>query len=185
MFRRFLRHKIIRDKDLLLTFPKPPLFPRLLPRTSVGNVCHCIEYHERQDWNLGDSSLISTIPELAGSGSLAAEPEATPQMLWLRPWGFPTVSPSHPSVSPHHGIRRITVEFGEKSQFRHSSRISTDKGGMSKVFWACKVSKNDIYGTVIYRREPTAIFSARPSLPRAGHPRWGEDGRFVIQQDVA
>src|SRR5208283_901983 len=38
MFRRFLRHKIIRDKDLLLTFPKPPLFPRLLPRTSVGNV---------------------------------------------------------------------------------------------------------------------------------------------------
>src|SRR5208337_1498510 len=38
MFRRFLRHKIIRDKDLLLTFSKPPLFPRLLPRTSVGNV---------------------------------------------------------------------------------------------------------------------------------------------------
>ncbi|MGZ3380456.1 MAG: DUF433 domain-containing protein [Isosphaeraceae bacterium] len=38
MFRRFLRHKIIRDKDLLLTFPKPPIFPRLLPGTSVGNV---------------------------------------------------------------------------------------------------------------------------------------------------
>ena len=61
-------------------------------------------------------SLNSTIPELPGSGWLAAEPEATPQMLWLRPWGFPTVSPSHP-VFPHHGIQRITVEFSEKSRF--------------------------------------------------------------------
>ena len=34
----------------------------------------------------------------------------------LRPWGFPTVSPSHPSLFPHHGIRRITVEFSEDSQ---------------------------------------------------------------------
>ncbi len=32
----------------------------------------------------------------------------------LRPWGFPTVSPSHPSAFPHHGIQRITVEFSEK-----------------------------------------------------------------------
>ena len=31
-------------------------------------------------------------------------------------WGFPTVSPSHPSVFPHHGIQRITVEFSEESQ---------------------------------------------------------------------
>jgi hypothetical protein len=45
-----------------------------------------------------------------------AEPEATPQTHRLRPWGFPTVSPSHPSVFPHHGIQRITVEFSEKSQ---------------------------------------------------------------------
>src|SRR5271157_50079 len=47
-----------------------------------------------------------------------------------------------------------------------------------------KVSKNDIYGTVIYRREPTAIFSAGPYPLRARHPRWGEDGRFVSQQGV-
>ena len=32
-------------------------------------------------------------------------------MLWLRPWGFPTVSPSHPNVLPHHDIRQISVEF--------------------------------------------------------------------------
>src|SRR5271157_484232 len=38
MFRRFLRHKVIRDKGLLLIFPKPPLFPRLLLGTFVGNV---------------------------------------------------------------------------------------------------------------------------------------------------
>ena len=65
---------------------------------------------------LGDSSLNSTIPELPGSGWLAAEPEATPQTHRLRPWSFPTVSPSHPSVFPHHGIQRITVEFSEKSR---------------------------------------------------------------------
>src|SRR5208282_885164 len=47
-----------------------------------------------------DSSLVSTIPELPGFGWLAAEPEATPQTHRLRPWGFPTVSPSHPSVLP-------------------------------------------------------------------------------------
>ena len=58
-----------------------------------------------------DSSLNSTIPELPGTGWLAAEPEATPQTHRLRPRGFPTVSPSHPSVFPHHGIQRITVEF--------------------------------------------------------------------------
>ncbi len=63
-----------------------------------------------------DSALISTIPELPGSGWLAAEPEATPQTHRLRPWGFPTVSPSHPSVFPHHGTQRITVEFSEKSR---------------------------------------------------------------------
>jgi len=62
-----------------------------------------------------DSSLNSTIQELPGSGWLAAEPEATSQTHRLRPWDFPTVSPSHPSVFPHHGIQRITVEFSEKS----------------------------------------------------------------------
>src|SRR5271157_4325653 len=52
---------------------------------------------------------------MASGGWLAAEPEATPQTHRLRPWGFPTVSPSRPSVFPHHGIQRITVEFSEKS----------------------------------------------------------------------
>ncbi len=30
--------------------------------------------------------------------------------------GLPSVSPSHPSVFPHHGIQRITVELSEKSR---------------------------------------------------------------------
>ena len=47
----------------------------------------------------------------------------TPQTHRLRPWGFPTVSPSHPSVFPHHGIQRITVEFSEKSQFPSQSIV--------------------------------------------------------------
>ena len=38
----------------------------------------------------------------------------------LRPWGFPTVSPSHPSVFPHHGIQQITVEFSEESRLHLS-----------------------------------------------------------------
>jgi hypothetical protein len=38
MFRRFLLHKAIGDKGLLLILPKPPLFPRLLLGTFVGNV---------------------------------------------------------------------------------------------------------------------------------------------------
>jgi hypothetical protein len=46
------------------------------------------------EWLLGDSSLNSTIPELPGSGWLAAEPEATPQTHRLRPWGFPTCHPT-------------------------------------------------------------------------------------------
>ena len=66
---------------------------------------------------LRDSSLNSTIPELPGSGWLAAEPEATPQTHRLRPWGFPQVSPSYPSVFSPHGIQRITVEFSENSHY--------------------------------------------------------------------
>jgi len=69
------------------------------------------------DWIFGDSSRNSTIQEVPGSGWLEAEPEATPQTHRLRPWGFPTVSPSHPSVFSHHGIQPITVEFSEKSRF--------------------------------------------------------------------
>ena len=69
------------------------------------------------DWIFGDSSRNSTIQEVPGSGWLAAEPVATPQTHRLRPWGFPTVSPSHPSVFSHHGIQPITVEFSEKSRF--------------------------------------------------------------------
>ena len=42
MFRRFLLHKAIGDKGLLLILPKPPLFPRLLLGTFVGNVFYRI-----------------------------------------------------------------------------------------------------------------------------------------------
>src|SRR5271157_5652147 len=38
MFRRFRLHKAIGDKGLLLILPKPPLCPRLLLGTFVGNV---------------------------------------------------------------------------------------------------------------------------------------------------
>jgi len=33
-----------------------------------------------------------------------------------RRWGFPADSPSHPSIFPHHGILRITLEFSEDSR---------------------------------------------------------------------
>ena len=48
---------------------------------------------------------------MAGGGAGGDAPDAR----GLRPWGFPAVSPSHPSDFPHHGIQRITVEFSEKS----------------------------------------------------------------------
>src|SRR5271157_5393419 len=38
MFRRFLLHKAIGDKGLLLILPKPSIYPRLLLGTFVGNV---------------------------------------------------------------------------------------------------------------------------------------------------
>ena len=40
-----------------------------------------------------------------------------PQTRRLRPWGFPAVSPSHPSTLPHHEIRLISVEFTDDSLF--------------------------------------------------------------------
>ena len=91
----------------------------------------CCRFCTKSRSFFGDSSLNSTIPELPGSGWLAAEPEATPQTHRLRPWGFPTVSPSHPSVFPHHGIQRITVEFSEESRFRvdNSGSCAVGRGG--------------------------------------------------------
>ena len=49
---------------------------------------------------------------MAGGGAGGDAPDAQASAL-----GLPrsTVSPSHPSVCPHHGIQRITVEFSEKS----------------------------------------------------------------------
>ena len=85
-------------------------FPENCERATVRN-------RRKNGKLLRDSSLNSTIPELPGSGWLAAEPEATPQTHRLRPWGFPQVSPSYPSVFPHHGIQRITVEFSENSHY--------------------------------------------------------------------
>jgi hypothetical protein len=65
-----------------------------------------------------DSTLLAELHHFRAAriGWLAAEPEATPQTGGLRPWGFPPVSPSHPSAFPHHGIQRITLEFSAKSQ---------------------------------------------------------------------
>ena len=77
------------------------------------NVLAQTEPTERKN---GDFSLNSTIPERQDPRGSAAEPEATPQTHRLRPWGFPTVSPSHPSVFPHHGIQRIRMELSENSR---------------------------------------------------------------------
>src|SRR5271157_1414396 len=61
-------------------------------------------------------------------GWLAAEPEAMPQTHRLRPWGFPAVSPSHPSVLPIMGYNesrwssarslRIPQEIPRRSDFQ-------------------------------------------------------------------
>jgi hypothetical protein len=117
-----------RQTILLARNLKRELLPKAARSGSMPRVEQYIRFTERpwvgtcffgfeQPVENRDSSLNSTIPELPGSGWLAAEPEATPQAHRLRPWGFPTVSPSHPSVFPHHGIQRITVEFSEKSRF--------------------------------------------------------------------
>jgi hypothetical protein len=57
--------------------------------------------HSRCESIFRDSSLNSTIPELPGSGWLAAEPERGEPHLWgrpqthrLRPWGFPACHPT-------------------------------------------------------------------------------------------
>ena len=61
MFRRFLLHKAIEDKGLLLILPKPPLFPRLLLGTFVGNVNDDVfSYGELPAFNPG-------LPQCGGS----------------------------------------------------------------------------------------------------------------------
>ena len=64
-----------------------------------------------------------------GTGAGGTPLWGRPQTHRLRPWGFPTVSPSHPSVFPHHGIQRITVEFSENS--RNDDRLSADGPGLA------------------------------------------------------
>src|SRR5271157_1448717 len=114
-----------------------------------------------------DSSLIFTIPELPGSGWLAAEPEATPQTHRLRPWGFPPVSPSHPSVFPHHGIQRITVEFSEKSRTIVTIILAVTKvaGDLPSVFGIIGASFGPICGAMA---ADYLLAGKRWSGPRAG-----------------
>ncbi len=52
-----------------------------------------------------DSSPNSTRSGLPEFGWLAAEPEAPPQTRRPPPWGFPAVSPSHPSGLSHNDLR--------------------------------------------------------------------------------
>jgi hypothetical protein len=77
--------------------------------------------------NAGDYWPNSTTQELRGSGWLAAEPEATPQIPRLRHWGFAAVSPSHPIILPHRGIRRITVGFSKDSRFSFGGCLPRDR----------------------------------------------------------
>ena len=61
----------------------------------------------------------------------AGEPGSPPNRLWLRPWGFLTVSPSHRNTLPHHQIRQISVEFAEDSPF--TDRCSRATGHYSRT----------------------------------------------------
>ena len=55
---------------------------------------------------------------VAGGGAGGDAPDAQASA-----WGFPTVSPSHPSIFPHHGIQRITVEFSEKPRKENPNQL--------------------------------------------------------------
>ena len=81
-----------------------------------------------------------------------AEPERGEPHLWgrpqthrLRPWGFPTVSPSHPSLFPHHGIQQITVEFSEESQRTVIFPSTPDPAGVNGPMTITPAAKKVIY----------------------------------------
>jgi hypothetical protein len=74
--------------------------------SSAGNRLHEPGRCRQRRAKDGDSSLNSTIPELPGSGWLAAEPEATPQTHRLRPWGFPTCHPTLGLATKSDGVFR-------------------------------------------------------------------------------
>ena len=86
-----------------------------MPPQTAGSEMTSIEIRETLEKER-DFSLITTGRGLPGSGWLAAEPKATPQIPRLRPWGFPAVSPSHPRVHPQHDRPGITAGFGEDFQ---------------------------------------------------------------------
>ena len=84
--------------------------------------------------NQGDSSLNSTILELPGSGWLVAEPEATPQMPRLRPWGFLRSAPANQASFPIMGYDESrwssvrTLKSGDKMK-RKDDFILQNVGG--------------------------------------------------------
>src|SRR5271157_6618073 len=95
-----------------------------------------------------DSSLNSTIPELPGSGWLAAEPEATPQTHRLRPWGFPTVSPSHPTPD-----ERLSPSMGyNESRWSSARSLESDLGILRKILWLPRSIRN--FGQPQARSDP-------------------------------
>ena len=74
-------------------------------------------------------------------------------MLWLRSWGFPTVSPSHPSVFPHHGIQRITVEFSEKSL---AVKFVDKEHAITRGLGDWTTINEELYNNASGKLEPTA-----------------------------
>src|SRR5271157_1817511 len=78
MFRRFLHHKVIRDKGLLLIFPKHPLFPRLLPGTFVGNVLIGLTSTWPARWCRGRASWVGSGKGNSPPGHVSSDPSCRP-----------------------------------------------------------------------------------------------------------
>ena len=83
-----------------------------------------------------------------------------------RPWGFPTVSPSHPSVFPHHGIQRITVELSENSQKKPLQSnsclfIDTPKRTPGTAFLSCRRRRKGALETSIAALCPSVHEASR------------------------
>jgi len=72
-------------------------------------------------------------------------PEAMPQMHRPQSRGFPAVSPSHPSICPHQGILRITMEFTEDSRF--SARTVEQTGNRLQLREAMTRGQHRVHAT--------------------------------------
>src|SRR5208337_3604521 len=128
----------------------------------------------------GVEEIAATIFEVPTSlGSVSALEGETSAAL-ASPYGHP----SHPSVFPHHGIQRITVEFSEKSRFCRNHRpvwCHTERRGPLIAIGLRSVFANS---AVDIRQEPAGEGSVpclNPLVLESWGPGAGEqrpDGRW-------